>query len=74
MTWFFDSGDDSVVDLDAAVKQMEWMSHKLSTLPAEDRSRLIALVDERAESESDPEFREFLSSFAETSGLLDEDG
>ncbi|WP_157520111.1 barstar family protein [Herbidospora daliensis] len=67
MAWFFESCDDSVVDPDDAVKQMEWISHKLGTLPTEARTRLIALIDERAESE--PELREFLQSLAENSGL-----
>ncbi|WP_083959106.1 hypothetical protein [Herbidospora mongoliensis] len=73
MTWFLESCDDTVVNPDDAVKQMEWISHKLGTLPAEDQSRLIALIRERAESEPEPHFRTFLETFAENSGLLGED-
>ncbi|WP_049565725.1 hypothetical protein [Nonomuraea sp. SBT364] len=74
LAWFLESGDDSVVDLDDAVKQLEWISHKLSLLPAKDRSRLIALVRERAEAEPESEFREFVVTFPEAMGLHDEDG
>ncbi|MEU4572187.1 hypothetical protein ACBI99_14395 [Nonomuraea sp. ATR24] len=73
LAWFLESADDSVVDPDDALEQLEWMSHRFSQLPAEDRLRLIALIRERAESESEPEFREFLKAFPEASGLLDVD-
>jgi hypothetical protein len=73
VAWFLESGDDSVIDPDDAVKQLEWISYKLCGLPAEDRSRLIALIRERAEAESEPAFREFLKESPEALGLLIED-
>ncbi|MEV0626785.1 hypothetical protein [Nonomuraea wenchangensis] len=73
LAWFLESADDSVVDPDDALEQLEWISHRFSQLPAGDRFRLIALIRERAESESEPEFREFLKTFPEAAGLLDVD-
>jgi hypothetical protein len=74
LAWFLESADDSAVHPDDAVKQLEWMSHRLRQLPSEDRLRLVALVNERAESEPEPAFREFLKTFPEAVGLFDEDG
>ncbi|TKK90839.1 hypothetical protein FDA94_03495 [Herbidospora galbida] len=74
LTWFLESCDDTVVNPDDAVKQLEWISHKLGALPTEDRLRLITIIRERAQSETEPEFRAFLVTFAATSGLIDEDG
>ncbi|MGP4094286.1 hypothetical protein [Nonomuraea sp. KM90] len=73
LAWFLEGSDDEVVDPDDAVKQLEWISYRLCQLSAGDRSKLIALIRERAESESDPAFREFLQESPEALGLLDED-
>ncbi|PZG07581.1 hypothetical protein [Nonomuraea aridisoli] len=73
VAWFLESADDSAVHPDDAVKQLESMSHRLGLLPSEDRLTLVALIHERAESEAEPGFREFLKTFPEAVGLLDED-
>ncbi|MFC4062276.1 hypothetical protein ACFOWE_28575 [Planomonospora corallina] len=72
LAWFFESCDGSVLDLDDAVEQQEWIGHKLAGLPGEDRRRLAELVRERARTETDPAFREFLEVFPEALELEDE--
>ncbi|MBX6382839.1 MAG: hypothetical protein IRZ07_07665 [Microbispora sp.] len=73
LAWFFESCDDSVLDLDDAVRQQEWIAYKLAGLTGEDKRRLTELVRERARTETDPAFREFLENFPEAVGLEDED-
>ncbi|GAA1696914.1 hypothetical protein GCM10009733_110220 [Nonomuraea maheshkhaliensis] len=74
LAWFFESCDDSTLDSRDAVRQLEWIAYKLDALSAEDRLRLIALIRERAETEADPAFREFMEGFPEAAGLNEEDG
>lgn len=68
--WFLDSCDDEVVDLDDAVKQMEWISHVLDRRSEADRRTILAVVAELADEEQDPDLREFLESFGQTTGLI----
>ena len=68
--WFLDSCDDEVVDLDDAVKQMEWISYVLDRQSEADRRTIIAVVADLAAEEQDPDLREFLESFGETTGLI----
>ncbi|NRQ31484.1 hypothetical protein HII36_06465 [Nonomuraea sp. NN258] len=73
LAWFLEGSDDDVIDPDDAVRQLEWISYRLRQLPPGDRSALIALIRERAESESEPAFQEFLKEAPQAFGLLDED-
>lgn len=72
-TWFFDTCEDSVLDDRIAIKQMEYAAHLLGRLSEADRQRLVAELAELAALETDPDYREFVETFAESMGLVDED-
>lgn len=68
--WFLNSCDDETVDLDDAVKQMEWIGHVLVRQSEADRRTILAVVADLAAEEQNPDIREFLESFGENTGLI----
>ncbi|OLT25877.1 hypothetical protein BJF79_43890 [Actinomadura sp. CNU-125] len=72
-TWFFDTCDESVVDDDTAVKQLEQASYFMSRLSGADKLRLVEELAAMATSETDPEYRQYLKKFAFTVGLVETD-
>ncbi|MFD0905237.1 hypothetical protein [Actinomadura sediminis] len=70
-TWFFDTCDESVVDDDMAVKQLEQIGHAMHQLPAADKLRLVEELATMAASSTAPEYREYLEKFAHTVGLAE---
>ncbi|MFC8453075.1 hypothetical protein [Kitasatospora sp. NPDC057223] len=69
---FLDSCDDDEVDPDCAVKVMEDVASVLKGLPSEQLNRLLLAVEGLAETESDPERREFLKALPDACGLVEE--
>ncbi|GAA2052239.1 hypothetical protein GCM10009839_69450 [Catenulispora yoronensis] len=68
-----DGSDEELVDERWAAKALEWIAYVCGQLPPEQRQRLVQVMAERAaEARPGPE-REFLESFAEDFGLVDED-
>lgn len=72
-TWFFDTCEDSVLEDRIATKQMEYAVYLLGQLSEADRRRLVDELAELAALETDPAYREFVETFAESMGLTDED-
>ncbi|MGH3390700.1 MAG: hypothetical protein ACRDOO_17675 [Actinomadura sp.] len=72
-TWFFDTCEDSVLDDRIAIKQMEYAAYLLGQLSEAGRRRLVAELVELVALETDPDYREFVETFAESMGLIDED-
>ncbi|MFV2176747.1 hypothetical protein ACFHW2_21435 [Actinomadura sp. LOL_016] len=70
-TRFFDTCDESVVDDDTAVKQLEQVSYVMSQLSDADKLRLVEELAAMATGESDPEYRQYLENFALTVGLIE---
>lgn len=70
-TWFFETCDDSVLDDDIALNQMEYAAYLLNQLSDEDKQRLIQELTTLSASEKDPAYREFLESFAFATGLVE---
>lgn len=73
LTWFFESCDDDDLNPDDAVRQMEWIAHVLGEQSQEDRELILTVVHEMAENAERPEIREFLETFPENMGLLEDD-
>jgi hypothetical protein len=71
LTWFFDSCDDEDLNPDDAVRQMEWIAHVLGQQNQDDRALILTVVREMAANEQRPGIREFLETFPENMGLLD---
>jgi hypothetical protein len=71
LTWFFDSCDDEDLNPDDAVRQMEWIAHVLGQQNQDDRALILTVVREMAANEKRPGIREFLETFPENMGLLD---
>jgi hypothetical protein len=69
--WFFESCDDSVLDPDDAVKQLEWSAYVLGRLSEADRQAFLTVVAELAAEETDRGLREFMETYGEDMGLLD---
>ncbi|GAA0594723.1 hypothetical protein [Actinomadura livida] len=69
-TWFFEACDDSVLDDDTALKQMEYAAYLLNQLSDADKRRLLDELSALAAAESDPSEREFVQGFAFAMGLV----
>lgn len=72
VVWFLESCDDDDVDPDSAVKMMEGVSGELLRLSPDQRDRLLQVLTDLTEAESDPARREFLASFPFACGLVEE--
>ncbi|NUS55917.1 MAG: hypothetical protein HOV66_13835 [Streptomycetaceae bacterium] len=70
--WWLDSCDDDEVHPDSAVKTMESVAGTLGNLPEQQQERLIRVVAELADAESDPERRDQLRLFPFHCGLVEE--
>jgi hypothetical protein len=66
---FFELCDEDVLDLDAAVKELESISTELQQLNPADKSAFIAFTQREAERVPNPEYRSFLLEFADAMGL-----
>ncbi|UGQ13534.1 hypothetical protein LO772_07990 [Yinghuangia sp. ASG 101] len=71
IVWWLDSCGDDEVDPDSAVKMTENVAFVVKNLPAEQQQRLIQVLGELADAESDPNRRDQLWSFPFACGLLD---
>ncbi|WP_433178946.1 hypothetical protein [Actinoallomurus sp. CA-150999] len=71
---FFDTCDDSVLDADTALEQMEGAAYLLNQLAAADKKRLVDELASLAALETGPSDREYLEGFAYAVGLVDEEG
>jgi hypothetical protein len=69
---FFELCDEDVLDLQIAVKQLEWISWELRRLDSQERDALIAFVDAEAQATGDPRYRRFLLEFPVAFGLREE--
>jgi hypothetical protein len=65
--------DDETVNPDSAVKVMEIVTTHLSSLPADDRAGLAALVLTRLNGDRTPEWREFIEMTPIALNLVDDD-
>ncbi|MCW2917208.1 MAG: hypothetical protein JWN52_5276 [Actinomycetia bacterium] len=73
LTWFFDSSDDDVVNLDDAVKQTELIGHCFGEQSEEDRQVILAVVAEMVDEAPSPGAREFLEDLPVAMGLVGTD-
>ncbi|ARF83263.1 hypothetical protein ACIG0C_34900 [Kitasatospora aureofaciens] len=71
--WLLDSCEDDEVDPDSAVKMMESVAGVLQRLPEDQLGRFLRTLRGLAESESDPQRREFLESFPGACGLVEDE-
>jgi hypothetical protein len=71
--WFLDNCGDDEVDPDSAVKMMESVGGELLRLPLDQRDRLLQVLTDLAEAETNPARREFLQSFPFACGLVEEE-
>ncbi|MFJ6685582.1 hypothetical protein [Streptomyces werraensis] len=71
--WFLDSCGDDEVDPDSAVKMTESVGGELLRLPPDQRDRLLQVLTDLAEADSNPARREFLQSFPFACGLVEEE-
>jgi hypothetical protein len=69
---FFELCDEDELDLQVAVRQLEWISAELQQLDPKERDALVAFVHREAEATDDRDYQTFLLNFAEAFGLLDE--
>ncbi|MET8542676.1 hypothetical protein ABZW03_18775 [Kitasatospora sp. NPDC004799] len=70
---FLDGCEDDEVDPDSAVTMMESVAGVLQRLPEDQLDRFLRALTDLAESESDPQRREFLESFPGACGLVDDE-
>lgn len=73
-TRFCHTCDDSVLDDDTAIKQMDYAAYLLGRLAGTDRQRLVEELATLAALETHPLDREYLERFAYSVGLVDEEG
>jgi hypothetical protein len=74
-TWFFETCDETVLDDDTALKQMEYAGYLLNQLSEADQQRVTDELAALAASETNPAYREFVETFAFAMGLVEpEDG
>jgi hypothetical protein len=74
-TWFFETCDETVLDDDTALKQMEYAGYLLNQLSDADKQRVTDELAALAAGETDPAHREFVKRFAFDMGLVEpEDG
>nr|WP_223243244.1 hypothetical protein [Streptomyces sp. CBMA123] len=70
--WFLDSCDEDEVDSDSAVRVLESAASVLKGLSPEQLDRLLSVIGNLAEAETDPDRREFLEAFPSACGLVEE--
>ncbi|MEV5570722.1 hypothetical protein AB0L06_11770 [Spirillospora sp. NPDC052269] len=73
-TWFFETCDDDVLDDDTAIKQTEYAGYLLNQLADTDKQRLVDTLATLAAAEPDQRYREFITSFAFSMGLVEAEG
>ncbi|WP_396445141.1 hypothetical protein [Actinomadura sp.] len=74
-TWFFETCDETVLDDDTALKQLEYAGYLLNQLSDADKQRIADELAALAAGETDPAYREFVETFAFAMGLVEqEDG
>jgi hypothetical protein len=66
---FYELADDSIVDLDAANRQMEVMVEALRSLPVDERHRFVAYAHAMAAKTRDPKRADFLRTIDESLDL-----
>ncbi|WP_369189232.1 hypothetical protein [Streptomyces sp. R08] len=72
VVWFLECCGGDEVDPDSAVKMMEGIGGELLRLPLDQRRRLLQVLKDLAEAETDSARREFLQSFPFACGLVEE--
>ena len=72
VAWFLECCGDDEVNPDSAVKMMEGVGGELLRLPLDQRGRLLRVLKDLAEAETDSARREFLQSFPFACGLVEE--
>ncbi|WP_318201405.1 hypothetical protein [Streptomyces sp. SCL15-4] len=72
IVWWLESCGDEEVDPDSAVKMMESVGWVLLQLPSDQRERFLKVLADLAEAEQDPARREFLESFPDAIGGIDD--
>ncbi|MYR41831.1 hypothetical protein GTW67_07300 [Streptomyces sp. SID5910] len=70
--WFIEGSEDEQIDPDDAVKVLEGVAHRVTSLSDAQRHELAMLVGEMAAAETDPSRRQFLKQFPEGFGLVDD--
>ncbi|MFI0370386.1 hypothetical protein ACH35V_21160 [Actinomadura sp. 1N219] len=70
-TRFFEACDETVLDDDTALQQLEYAAYLLNQLSDADKLRLTDELAALAASETDPTDREFVETFAVHMGLAD---
>ncbi|MEV8599488.1 hypothetical protein AB0465_06225 [Streptomyces griseoviridis] len=71
--WFVEGCEDDQMNPDEAVKVLEGATHLGTQLSSDQRAEFIGLIRFMAAEESDPSRREFLESFPEGFGLVEEE-
>ena len=61
--------DESIVDLDAAVKQQEDLAHRLQQLTDAERAEFVRVLRDLADANPRPEERRFLHELPEIVGI-----
>lgn len=69
---FIEGSVDEQLAQDDAVKVLEGLAHRVSSLPSDQRQELVELVGEMTAAETDPARRNFLEHFPEGFGLIDD--
>lgn len=72
IVWWLESCGDEEVDPDSAVKMMESVGWVLLQLPSDQRERFLKVLADLAEAEQDPARRDFLESFPDSIGVIDD--
>ncbi|MEV5666928.1 hypothetical protein [Streptomyces flaveolus] len=70
--WFIEGSEDEQMDPDDAVKVLEGVAHRVTSLSDAQRQELVELVGEMAAAETDPARRAFLEQFPEGFALVDD--
>ncbi|MER7196119.1 hypothetical protein [Streptomyces flaveolus] len=70
--WFIEGSEDEQMDPDDAVRVLEGVAHRVTSLSDAQRQELVELVGEMADAENDPARRAFLEQFPEGFGLVDD--
>jgi len=70
---FFELCDEDELDLQVAVRQLEWISWELRRLDPAERDALLAFVQREADATGDFDYRAFLLEFPEALGLLNDE-